>query len=182
MNNKPSEEKNNESGKSRKFKIISKIQDLEILAKNAAMVRDYDKAIEYAEQIIRLAIKGDLNSYIKEQQDFLDNIAKKVQEDYYVSEIEKHAMSIKKIYETLINTDQIRQAHEILETFRNNYKDLSYFNSIPLIQELINKDVRLWAQYNLLNTESDASQLLNKKDLKNLKTELDDIKKFLKLF
>ncbi|MFX0033586.1 MAG: hypothetical protein ACFE8V_01060 [Promethearchaeota archaeon] len=182
MNNKPSKEKNIENGKSRKFKIISKIQDLEILAKNAAMVRDYDKAIECAEKIIRLAIKGNVDSYIKEQQDFLDKIAQKIQEEYYISEIEKHAMSIKKIYETLINTDQIKQAHEILETFRNNYKDLSYFNSIPLIQDLINKDIKLWAHYNLLNTEIEASQQLNKKDLKNLKTELEDIKKFLKLF
>lgn len=168
--------------KGSKLKTISKIQDLEILAKNAAMIRNYDKAINYAEEIIRLAIRGGVDSYIKEQQQFLNDIAEKVQKDYMMSEIEKYAMSIKKIYETLINTDQIKQAHEILETFRNNYSDLTYFNSIPLIQELINKDIKLWAHYNILSTENDESQLLNKHDLKNLRPELDEIKKFLKLF
>lgn len=178
----PNDDKNFNHIKGSKLKIISKIQDLEILAKNAAMIKNYDKAIEYAEEIIRLAIRGDADSYIKEQQSFLNSIAEKVQKDYMISEIEKYAMSIKKIYETLINTDQVKQAHEILETFMNNYNDLSYFSSIPLIQELINKDIKLWARYNILNAETDDSKVDSKTHLKNLKPELDDIKKFLKLF
>ncbi|MFW9773537.1 MAG: hypothetical protein ACFFFB_21255 [Candidatus Heimdallarchaeota archaeon] len=182
MTNKPNEIEEFKHIKGSKYKTISKIQDLEILAKNAAMVGDYEKAFNYAEEIIKLAIRGGVDSYIKEQQQFLNAIAEKVHKDYVISEIEKHAMSIKKIYEKLINTDQIKQAHEILEAFRKNYSDNSYFNSIPLIQELINKDVKLWAHYNILNSECNESRFPKKNNLKNLRPELDEIKKFLKLF
>ncbi len=106
------------------------------------MKMDYDKAITYSEKVIRLAIKSNFDHHIKEQQQFLIEIAKKVQEKFFVTEIEEAVNKIEKIYNALLEAKQISQAHEILETFKRHYQDKIDLDSIPLIKELTMKDIR----------------------------------------
>ncbi len=111
-------------------------------ANDSYMKMDYDKAINYSEKVIRLAIKSNFEQHIEEQQQFLIKIAEKVQEKYFVSEIEEAVKEIEKIFNILIEAKQISQAHEILETFKRHYQDKIDLDSIPLIKELIRKDLK----------------------------------------
>jgi len=106
------------------------------------MKSDYDKAISYSEKVIRLAIKSNFDHHIKEQQQFLTKIAKKVQDNFFVSEIQETVNNIEKIYNALLEAKQFSQAHEILETFKRHYQDKIDLDSIPLIKELNIKDRR----------------------------------------
>ena len=166
------------SQKLQKYEILSKISDLEILAKKASMIGNYDESIQYAEQIIRLSIRGDLSEHIKEQQNFLNEIAERVHKEYTIEEIHSVGKSIKKIYEILIEVEKIQEAHNILNDFKNNYKDISYFNSIPLIQDLLSRDNQLWISYQstLQDDERDHDNISQKEDFKS---ELEEIKRFL---
>jgi len=124
-----------------------KIPQLEIvelidLANYSLMRGDYDKAINYSEEVIRLAIKSNFDHHIKEQQQFLTKIAKKVQENFFLLEIEEAVKKIEKIYNALLDAKQISQAHEILETFKKHYQDKIDLDSIPSIKELTMKDIR----------------------------------------
>jgi HEPN domain-containing protein len=112
------------------------------LANDSLMRGDYDKAINYSEEVIRLAIKSNFDHHIKEQQQFLTKIAKKVQENFFLSEIEEAVKKIEKIYNALLKAKQISQAHEILETFKKHYQDKIDLDSIPSIKELTMKDIR----------------------------------------
>ena len=112
------------------------------LANDCLMKNDYDKAINYSEKVIRLAIKSNFDHHIKEQQQFLTKIAEKVQENFFASEINEAVSKIEKIYNALLEAKQFSQAHEILETFKRHYQDKIDLDSIPLIKELLMKDRR----------------------------------------
>ena len=55
----------------RRFEITSKIDELNILAQNSYLSGDYHKAISYAEEIIKLSVQGNVQSYVKEQEKFI---------------------------------------------------------------------------------------------------------------
>jgi hypothetical protein len=128
--------------KNPRLETLSKIVELIDIANDYYMKMDYDNAIDYSEKIIRLAITSNFEHHIKEQQQFLTKIAKRVQEKYFVSEINEAVNKIEKIYNALLDAKQIYQAHEILETFKEHYQDKIDLDSIPLIKELIMKDRR----------------------------------------
>lgn len=161
-----------------KHEILSKIIDLEILAKEAAMLGNYEEAINKSEEIIRLSIIGDLSKYIEDQQKFLNEIAIEASKDYTIKEINDVGNGIKKIYEVLIEAEKFREAHNILNDFKEKYSDISYFNMIPLIQELLQMDSRLWMKYQLSLNNEETHIEHNETD--NYEEDLKEIKKLLK--
>ena len=167
-----------DKGKKERYEILSKIADLEIVARKALMIGNYDEAIKNSEKIIRLSIVGDLSHYIEEQQAFLNEIAYKVLKEYTTKEINDVGNGIKNIYETLITAERVKEAHFILEDFKKKYSDISYFKTIPLIQELLDMDTRLWMKYQLSLDEAEKSP--ERQENHDLDDDLDEIKKFLK--
>ena len=135
--------------KNPRLETLSEIVELIELANDSLMKSDYDKAINYSEKVIRLAIKSNFDHHIKEQQQFLTQIAKRVQETYFVSEIKEAVNKIEKIYNALLEANQFSQAHEILETFKRYYQDKIDLDSIPLIKELSMKDMKERIKYKL---------------------------------
>ncbi len=135
--------------KNPKIEILSKISDLKNIANSSLLENDYNNAIKYSEKIIRLAIKHNMNNQIKEQQNFITSIAEKVQRDYFLSEINKTVVKIHKIYKILAESNNFRQAHDILETFINNYKENINIDQLPQIKALIEKDKKEWVKYQI---------------------------------
>ncbi|NHJ24898.1 MAG: hypothetical protein EAX89_10000 [Candidatus Lokiarchaeota archaeon] len=135
--------------KNPKIEILSKISDLKNIANSSLLETDYDNAIKYSEKIIRLAIKHNMNNQIKEQQNFITLIAEKVQRDYFLSEINKTVVKIHKIYNILAESNNFTQAHDILETFINNYKEKINIDQLPQIKALIEKDKKEWVKYQI---------------------------------
>jgi hypothetical protein len=135
--------------------FLSKVDKLKYLAQKNLMEGNFDDAIYNAEKIIRLAILADMPSYIKEQEDFINSIAKEVQNDYLISEIEKTSNSINNMYDKLIEFNQINQAHEIVKSFIQRYQDMPFFDSITSVRDLMMRDKKVWIQYiNSLNNEN----------------------------
>ncbi len=74
--------------------------------------------------------------------------------------------------------EKIQKAHNILNDFKNNYKDISYFNSIPLIQGLLSRDNQLWTSYqSTLQDDENHNNIKNQKE--EFKIELEEFKNFL---
>jgi hypothetical protein len=143
------EEKENIQIKNPRLNVISKIMDLKILAESCLLNSKFDKAILYSEKIIRLAIKNSMEHHIAEQQKFMEKIAENVQDKYFISEIKDAGAKISKIYDILLDSNNIDQAHAILESFKNNYKGKFNLQSIPEINDLLKKDLREWIKYKM---------------------------------
>ena len=43
----------------------------------------------------------------------------------------------------------IIQAHEIVESFKQRYKEFPFFESVPEVQEIIKKDSKEWIKYTI---------------------------------
>ena len=167
-----------ESPINNRFELTAKINDLKILAQNCYMSGDYKGAINHAEEIINLAVKSNITSYVKDQEKFINVIADKLQREYLISEIKNVAVGIRQLYETLLKTNNIEKAHEILADFLNRYRDFPEYESVPIVQELITKDKKEWVKFNISKKDLEGKQLNN--DEKNeFDTTLDDIQKFL---
>jgi len=141
--------------KTNKLEIVSKIDNLRFLAQKNHMEGNFEDAIFNAEQIIRLAILTDMASYIKEQEEFINIMSKKVQEDYFISEIDKVCSSLNEMYDKLIESSQISQAHEIIKSFKNRYKDVAFFNTLLSVKELLSKEQKIWVNY--ISSRADES-------------------------
>ncbi len=128
--------------KNPQIEALSKIVELSDLAEGSLMKGVYDDAIYYSEQVIRLAIENGMDHHIRKQEEFMKVIAEKVQKEFYVSEINKAASKIEKIYDILIKAENFNQAHEVLEAFKIHYKDKINLDSIKIFQDLINKDLK----------------------------------------
>ncbi|MFX0057516.1 MAG: hypothetical protein ACFE85_17915 [Candidatus Hodarchaeota archaeon] len=129
--------------------VISKIMELKLMAEDRLLNSKFDEAIRYSEKIIRLAIENDMEHHIEEQQKFMEKVAENVQEIYFTSEIKDAGAKISKIYDVLLDSNKVDQAHAILESFKNHYKDKYDLHSIPSIDDLLTKDLREWIKYKI---------------------------------
>ena len=163
-----------------RFEMTSKIDELKILAQNSFLTGDYHKAISYSDDLIRLAVKGDVQSYVKEQEKFINVIADKLQKEYIITEIKGVTTGIQQLYETLIKTNKIEKAHDILEDFKNRYENVPDFESIPIVRELIMMDNREWIKYTSSKREEVTQKTVEETEEDDFDSMLDDIQKFLK--
>jgi len=161
----------------KRFEITSKINDLKIVAQNCFMSGDYKGAINHAEEIINLAVQGNITSYVKDQEKFINIIADRFQRKYMISEIKDVAVGIQQLYETLLKTNNIERAHEILADFLKRYQNFPELESIPIVQNLINRDKKEWIKFVSLKTGTAEEQQNEEKD--EFDATLDDIQKFL---
>jgi hypothetical protein len=143
----------------------------------AMMIGNYEEAIRNSEKIKLLSIVGDLSHYINAQQVFLNEIAYKVHKEYTTKEINDVGNGIRKIYEILIKAEKIKEAYYILEEFKEKYIDIPYFNTFPLIQEILDMDTRLCMKYQLSLDEGVNSS--EKQEIHNLDDDIEEIKKSL---
>ena len=88
-----------------------------------------------------------MDSYIKEQEDFINSIAKKINTDHLIEQINEYTFWIDKQYDKLIESGAITQAHDLVESLKERYKDFPEFDTIEKVQSLISKDTREWIKY-----------------------------------
>ncbi|MFX0073149.1 MAG: hypothetical protein ACFFAO_18885 [Candidatus Hermodarchaeota archaeon] len=154
------ESKNDISSKLDKLDSLVELDNLRNLAINHKANGNYEEAINISDKVIRLAIKCNIPSIIEEQEKFMNSMAEKVQEDYFISKIKEVSEVIRDQYINLINENRIMQAHALIESFKKDFSEISYFESIPAVQELIAVDKRNWVKYQS-NVNEDYQEIFN---------------------
>ena len=137
------------SDKFQRVEAISRIDDLRAEAIRYKSESNFDDAIICADQIIRLAIQYDMIHYIQEQNEFINTMSKSINQDYLTTQIKDYAKWVNESYDKLVEENSIYQAHEIVESFRERYKDLTFFESIPEVKELLEKDKIKWIKFSM---------------------------------
>ncbi|TFG24769.1 MAG: hypothetical protein EU532_12280 [Promethearchaeota archaeon] len=139
--------KNTESKKVNKLEIMQVIDNLKSQQQSSIVEGENEKAMQYANQIIEHAIRYNMSYYIKEQEDFLKNLAKKEQIKFFTSEIEKECLVLNEEYDQLLESNEIERAHEKVENFKTKYADNPIFDTLHFINALVDKDRKIWIQY-----------------------------------
>jgi hypothetical protein len=110
---------------------------------------NFDKAIILSDKIMRLAVKYELPSVIKDQKEFIKQIAREVEKDYFKPKIKQFAEWILNQYDKLAQSDGIYQAHNLVKSLKESYGELAGFNSIPEVKEVIKKDEKEWLKFKI---------------------------------
>ena len=193
-----------ETNNKKKIVVLSKIDELRVIANNHYLMGKFDDAIKIAEDIMDLAEEAKLYSIVREEGEFIADIYKKVKENNKLSEIEKQQNTLKKQLEPLeiqfnsyISTNNITLAEETLEQAKNLLKKLKdtetlkmWENSQTMFLELKKKiDINEDIEHSLVevsrlieNYEFDmAKQILNSKIEFLLKEDFLDYQQKLKI-
>jgi hypothetical protein len=115
----------------KKIAVLSKIDELKVVANNHYLKNKFDEAIKIAEEIMDMAEKARLYSIVREQGEFIGDLYKKAKENNKFTEIEKQQNILKKRLEPLeiefdsyISTNNITLAEETLEQAKTLLKRL----------------------------------------------------------
>ena len=130
-----------------KLDVMEKIDELQSIQESNIIEGNIEKAIKLANQIIELAIRYNMMYRIKEQEDLLQLIAKMEQKKFFTTEIEKECLILNEKYDILIEANEISQAHEQIENFKEKYRNNPEFDTLSLVKSLLEKDIRAWIKY-----------------------------------
>lgn len=130
-----------------KLDVMLKIDELQSIQESSFIEGNNEKVIKLANQIIELAIRYNMIYRMKEQEDLLQLIAKKEQKKFFTTEIEKECLILNEKYDILIEANEISQAHEQIENFKEKYRNNPEFDTLPLVKSLLDKDIRAWIKY-----------------------------------
>ena len=123
---------------------MQKIDDLKATQEMSIIEGNNEKAIQCANQIIELAIRSNLLYRIKEQEDFLQTIARKEQKKFFITEIEKECLILNEKYDVLKESNEIEQAHQYVDEFKEKYSNNPDFSTLAVVKSLLEKDKRAW--------------------------------------
>ncbi len=126
------------------IQIISEIDQLKVTANNHYLMKKYYEAIKVSEEIIELAKNGNMQSIIKEQKRFIDQIRNSIQNGKEFLFFDDEFKEVEKVVRTFLSKANITEAHSLIDTFKRKFENVVDFQSIPLINDLIIEVENLW--------------------------------------
>ncbi len=143
--------------------ILEKVDTLKTNSEKLIESEEYSSAIEILKEIIELGIKIQDDALITEQTRLISELTEKYENKEIVNEIEVGTKKIEDEYNRLVNSNNILEAHNLVQNFIKKYEGKYDLSLIPTAKDLILKDKRKW--------ESKQERLTN--DLNILEKELN---------
>ena len=131
---------------SEKIQIISEIDQLKVVANNHYLMKKYYEAIKVSELILELAKKANLPSIIKEQESFIFQVRGLIDEGK-LGFINEEFEELREKYKNLLKSEDIENAHILIENFKRKFEKVLELEEIPQIKEFLVKDDLLWKNY-----------------------------------
>jgi len=140
---------NSEGSADRKKKIdvLSKIDELKVIANNHYLMGKYDEAIKITEKIMDIAEEAKLYSVVREEGEHISNLYKQAKSDHKFVVVRDDFESLKEDYENLLAQDKIAEAHDLLQTFEQYYEKNMNLSSFKRVKALFLKDEILWNEF-----------------------------------
>ena len=131
----------------KKIEVLSKIDELKVIANNHYLMGKYDEAIKIAEEIMDIAEEAKLYSVVREEGEHIANLYKQAKEDHKYIVVRDDFESLKKDYKKFLAQDKIAEAHDLLQTFEQYYEKDMNLNSFKGVKDLFLEDEKLWYEY-----------------------------------
>jgi len=131
----------------KKIEVLSKIDELKVVANNHYLMGKYDDAIKIAEEIMDIAEEAKLYSIVREEAEHIANLYKQAKDDHKFIVVRDDFEGLKEEYEKLIAQNEVNNAHELLQTFKKYYeKDLN-LTAFKRVKDLFLEDEKLWNDF-----------------------------------
>ncbi|MFX0076101.1 MAG: hypothetical protein ACFE96_11700 [Candidatus Hermodarchaeota archaeon] len=130
----------------KKIEVLSKIDELRVLANNHYLMGKYDEAIKVTEKIMDIAERAKLYSVVREEGEQIANFYKQAKKKNVVlarDDIE----GLKEEYENLLAENKITEAHELLQSFEKHYEKKMSPSSIKRVKDLLQAEEERWSEH-----------------------------------
>ena len=131
----------------KKIEVLSKIDELKVIANNHYLMGNYDEAIKVAENIMDIAEEAKLYSVVREEGEHIANLYKQGKDDKKFIVIRDEFEGLKEEYKKLLKQNEIKNAHELLQTFKKYYEKDMNLTSFKRVKDLFFEDEKLWNDF-----------------------------------
>ena len=142
----------------KKIEVLSKIDELKVIANNHYLRGNYDEAIKVAENIMDIAEEAKLYSVVREEGEHIANLYKQGKDDHKFIVIRDEFEGLKEEYKKLLKQNEIKNAHELLQTFKKYYEKDMNLTSFKRVKDLFLEDEKLWNDFHI-NQQNIIKQL-----------------------
>lgn len=174
----------------KKIEVLSKIDELQVIANNHYLMGKYDEAIKIAQEIMDIAEEAKLYSVVREEGEQIADLYNKAKNDQKFIVVRDNFENLKQNYEKLLAEDKIVDAHELLMQFEQGFEKDMHLNSFKRVRDLFQADEKLWnefhkSQQNIIKQleplEIQFTSYINTNNLPLAEETLEKAKKLLKM-
>jgi len=130
-----------------KLEVLSKIDELKVIANNHYLIGKFDEAIKIAEGIMDIAEKARLYSVVREEGEHIANMYKQAKEEHKYVVIRDDFEGLKGDYDKLAEKGNIEEAHDLVQTFKQYYEKNIDLNSFNNVKEFLSRESQLWNDF-----------------------------------
>jgi hypothetical protein len=124
--------------------ILEKVSKLKDESENLIKSENYKNAIEILKEIIELAKKIQDDALVTEHTRLISELTEKYENKEIVNEIEGETIKLEEDYQKLVNSNNLLDAHNLIQKFISKYEGKYDLSLIPRAKELILKEKRKW--------------------------------------
>ena len=132
----------------KKLNVLSKIDELKVIANNHYLMGKFDEAIKIAEKIMDIAEQARLYSVVREEGEYIANLYKQAKDEHKYIVIRDDFEGLEEEFDNLVEKGNIEEAHDLVQTFKQYY-DLKNIdlNSFSNVKEFLSRDSKIWSEY-----------------------------------
>ena len=131
----------------KKLEVLSKIDELKVIANNHYLMGKFDEAIKIAEEIMDMAEQARLYSVVREEGEYIANLYKQAKEEHKYITIKDAFESLKREFYKLVGKGNIEEAHDLVQAFKQHYEKNIDLNSFSNVNEFLSRDSKIWNEF-----------------------------------
>ena len=131
----------------KKLNVLSKIDELKVIANNHYLMGKFDKAIKIAEKIMDIAERAKLYSVVREEGEYIANLYKQAKDENKFIVIRDDFEDLEENFDRLVEKENIEEAHDLVQTFKQYYEKNIDLNSFDNVKEFLSRDSKIWNEY-----------------------------------
>jgi hypothetical protein len=131
----------------KKLDVLSKIDELKVIANNHYLMGKFDEAIKIAEEIMDIAELARLYSVVREEGEYIANLYKQAKEEHKYIAIRDDFESLENEFYKLVGKGNIEEAHDLVQTFKQYYEKNIDLNSFNNVKEFLSRDSKIWNEF-----------------------------------
>ena len=143
INYNPSEGEDNK----KKLEVLSKIDELKVIANNHYLMGKFDEAIKIAEEIMDISEQARLYSVVREEGEYIANLYKQAKEEHKYIVIRDDFEGLERDFYKLVGKGNIEEAHDLVQTFKQYHEKNIDLNSFSNVKEFLSRDSKIWNEF-----------------------------------
>ena len=168
---------------------LEEIKELKGKADEFFISENYDEVIEISNQLIKLAEDIGDESLKLDQEEFILEAKSRDKAKNFRIKLDDKTVKAKKEFDDLIKTENVVEAHKIVEEFKKEYSEDIDLTTVPLADILIKEDEKRWTELQveqenisteLVKIESNITSFKNNNELPKAEEHLNKANELLK--